>query len=400
MKAAIFAYSRQGCRTAMKVRACLNTLASISDKKAQVDDDIVIYTLSKFIDTDMNGVRCIDIHKVQERAAADIESAGNNRNVQKSDNSPQGSSDEIYGRLFNANDVLVFVGACGIAVRKIAPYVKDKQTDPAVICIDELGTYVIPILSGHIGGANGIAVHIADQMHSTAVITTATDINGRFSVDSWAAKNGFIIDDIKMAKAVSSAILERNIPLISEFTIAGQLPMGVRSEEDYDNAVKSCNGDADNKFRDDIGIYIGCSIKKPFSRTLRLIPKAVHLGIGCRKGTDEDSIRQAVDRVLVEHDIDKRAVKCISSIDIKFNEKGLLDYAAHENLPIEFYSAEELNNVEGQFTSSAFVKSITGVDNVCERAAMMGAEHLLVRKNALNAVTVAAAIEQLEVHFG
>ena len=398
MKAAIFAYSKKGCRTAIKVRTCLNTLANISDKKEfPADDDIVIYTLGKFIDTDMNGVRCIDMPKIQEHAATGTESADNSQNVGRSDNIPEGSSDEIYGRLFDSNDVLIFVGACGIAVRKIAPYIKDKQTDPAVICIDELGTYVIPILSGHIGRANAIARYIAEQIGSTAVITTATDINGRFSVDSWAARNGFIIDDIKAAKEVSSAILEQNIPLISEFKIAGQLPAGIRSEDG--NTVRSYNDNAD-RFRNDIGIYIGCNIRKPFSRTLRLIPKAVHLGIGCRKGTDEDSIRQAVDKVLSEHDIDKRAVKCISSIDIKSGEKGLLDYAEHNNLPINFYSAEELNNLDGDFTSSEFVKGITGVDNVCERAAMIGAEHLLVRKNAVNGVTIAAAIEHMEVHFG
>lgn len=399
MKAAIFAYSKQGCRTAMKVRACLNTLVDTSDKKKfPSDDDIIIYTLSKFIDTDMNGVRCIDIHN-EEHAATGIKVADNNQNAQRSSNRSDGSSDEIYGKLFDADDVLIFVGACGIAVRKTAPYVKDKQTDPAVICIDELGTYIIPILSGHIGGANDIAGYIAGQMNSIAVITTATDINGRFSVDSWAAKNGFIIDDIKMAKAVSSAILEQDIPLMSEFKITGQLPAGIRSEECCGNAVKFCTGDADKSQRD-IGIYIGCNIKKPFSRTLRLIPKAVHLGIGCRKGTDEDSIRQAVDKVLSEHGIDRRAVKCISSIDIKSGEKGLLDYAKHNKLTINFYSAEELNNIEGDFTSSEFVKGITGVDNVCERSAMMGAEHLLIRKNAVNKVTIAAAIEHMEVHFG
>ena len=398
MKAAIFAYSKKGCRTAIKVRTCLNTLANISDKKEfTADDDIVIYTLSKFIDTDMNGVRCIDMPKIREHAVTGTESADNSQNVGRSDNIPEGSSDELYGRLFDSNDVLIFVGACGIAVRKIAPYIKDKQTDPAVICIDELGTYVIPILSGHIGRANAIARYIAEQIGSTAVITTATDINGRFSVDSWAARNGFIIDDIKAAKEVSSAILEQDIPLISEFKIAGQLPAGIRSEDG--NTVRSYNDNAD-RFRNDIGIYIGCNIRKPFSRTLRLIPRAVHLGIGCRKETDEDSIRQAVDKVLSEHDIDKRAVKCISSIDIKSGEKGLLDYAEHNNLPINFYSAEELNNLDGDFTSSEFVKGITGVDNVCERAAMIGAEHLLVRKNAVNGVTIAAAIEHMEVHFG
>ncbi len=392
MRAAIFAYSRQGCKTAQKVLACLKMLGRESGKdKIQADEKIIIYTLSKFVDSDMNDMRCIDTYNAKKYAAADPERTCNNKNLHEPDNKPVESSEEIYGRLFNSNDVLIFVGACGIAVRKISPYIKDKQTDPAVICIDELGNYVIPILSGHIGGANDVARYIAEQMGSTAVITTATDINGKFSVDNWAARNGFIIDDIKMAKEISSAILERDISLISEFEITGSIPAGV--------SLSRYSGEADSSLGA-LGIYIGCSIRKPFARTLRLIPKAVHLGIGCRRGTSEDSIKKAVERILSENNIDIRAVKCISSIDIKSDEKGLLDYAAHNDLPIYFYSAGELNDIDGDFTSSEFVKGITGVDNVCERSAMMGAEHLLIRKNAVNGITIAAAIEQVEVHFG
>ena len=358
MRAAIFAYSKQGCKTASIVRDYLTKLEATSNqtKASSNGDSIIIYTLSKFLDFDKDMSESAD-----------------------------------YARLFNENDVLIFIGACGIAVRKIAPYVKDKRTDPAVICIDELGTYVIPILSGHIGGANDIARYLAGQMNSIAAITTATDINGRFSVDSWASKNGLIIDDMKAVKEVSAAILERNVPLLSDFEITGNLPAGIRL---------SGNDDAACEDQNDIGIYISCSTKKPFSRTLSLIPRIIHLGIGCRKGTAEADIRAAIENVLSENNIDIRSVKCIASIDIKSDELGLLDYAAYMNLPVSFYSAQELSRVNGDFTPSEFVKSVTGVDNVCERSAMIGAEHLLIRKSAANGVTVAAAMEHLEVNFG
>ena len=278
---------------------------------------------------------------------------------------------------------MVFVGSTGIAVREIAPHVRDKATDPAVISVDELGKFVIPILSGHIGGANDLALEIAAALGAVPVITTATDINKRFSVDAWAARNGYVIGSLSRAKAVSAAILEQDIPLKSDYPIVGTLPNGV------------ILGDFG-----EVGICISVYRDEPFERTLRLIPRILHLGIGCRKGTDISVIREAVDTVLKENNIDHRAVKCVASIDLKAEEAGLLAYCQEEKLPMTFYSNQELKAVPGEFTPSVFVQSITGVDNVCERSALIGAEKLIVKKNAVNGVTVALAEEHWEVHFG
>lgn len=339
MKIAIFAYSRQGCCTARKVISCFP------------EAELKVYTMERFAEEGFCPI-C--------RPAK-----------------------LFYGELFGWADVLIFVGSCGIAVREIAPHVRDKRTDPAVICIDELGRFVISLLSGHIGGANDMALYIADQLGAAPVITTATDINNRFSVDAWAAKQGFVIDSIHRAKTVSAAILEREIPLSCDFPIMTDYPNGVISGESGD-----------------LGICISWQKKTPFEQTLRLIPKVLHLGIGCRKGTTDVAIHDAVQLVLAQNNIDVRAIKCVASIDLKADEAGLLKYCKDHGLSSIFYTAAELQKVPGEFTPSEFVQSITGVDNVCERAALIGAEKLIVKKTALNGVTVAIAAETLEVRFG
>lgn len=289
----------------------------------------------------------------------------------------------LYERCFRDCGALIFVGAAGIAVRSVAPCVRSKTTDPAVLCVDEQGRYVIPLLSGHIGGANALAKRLAELLGATAVVTTATDGRGRFSVDRWAAEGGYIIDSMAAAKAVSAAILEEDVPLCCPLPVAGELPPGL---------VYGSDGP--------LGIFIGWERKRPFETTLRLIPPALRLGIGCRKGVGADAIRAAVDAVMDEHRLDPRAVKCAASIDLKAREPGLLEYCEARGWPLQCYSPERLRAATGDFTPSEFVASVTGVDNVCERAALLGAERLLVRKTALAGVTVAVAAEQWEVRFG
>lgn len=339
MKTAIFAYSRQGCFTADRI---IKYLPGGENRKF-----------------------------APERVA----SAGFSRIAKP--------TEPFYGEQFQWANALIFVGACGIAVRAIAPHIRSKTTDPAVLCIDEQGIFVIPLLSGHIGGANKLALELADRLNAQAVITTATDINGRFSVDSWAAQNGFLIGNMTIAKEISAAILEHDVPLSSSLPIVSDLPDGVFLSE-----------------TGEIGIYIGWKKLSPFHKTLNLIPKILHLGIGSRKGIDYDTIQKTISEIFERENIDKRAIKIISSIDLKSNEEGLLEFSRIENLPIIFYAAEELDAVPGSFSGSDFVKKITGVDNVCERAAMIGAENLVLKKTALNGITVAISAESKEVSFG
>ena len=140
--------------------------------------------------------------------------------------------------------------------------------------------------------------------------------------------------------------------------------------------------------------------RSPFEQTLRLVPKILHVGIGCRRGTSADAISEAVKAAFEQNGLDGKGIKCVASIDLKADEAGLLKYCEDHGLTPVFYSSAELLEVLGEFTSSAFVQSVTGVDNVCERAALMGADKLIVKKTALNGVTVAVAAEKLEVRFG
>ena len=291
---------------------------------------------------------------------------------------PEGNLRPLVEARFPVSDALVFVGSCGIAVRAIAPFLKGKTRDPAVIVSDETGKWVISLLSGHIGGANALALRIARAIGAQPVITTATDVNKRFSVDAWAAQAGLSIGSMDLAKRFSAAILERDLPLCSDFPVEGPPPAGVFF------------GDSGA-----LGAAVTCLKKNPFEETLCLVPQKLHLGVGCRRGTP----RSAFEEILGALPIHPEAVRSVASIDVKRDEQGLLDFCAAHNWGARFYPAAQLMALGGEFTGSDFVQKTVGVDNVCERAALRNAETLLVKKTARSGVTVAAAAEHWEVRF-
>ncbi len=249
---------------------------------------------------------------------------------------------------FCQGNVLIYIGAVAIAVRAVAPFVKDKTTDPAVIAIDEKGTFVIPVLSGHIGGANSYAEDIARLIGAIPVVTTATDIRGEFAVDVFARRNNLEINDMKMAKDFTAKIL--------------------RGEE----AVFTVTP----KEHQDKGLF--------------LIPKCLVVGMGCRKGKSFDELKALLLDVLKENDLDKRAVRALVSIDIKKDEPGLTKLADDLGVPFITYSAAELMKQKGEFEASDLVLEKTGADNVCERAVTaFGADRILVHKTARDGMTIA-----------
>lgn len=297
------------------------------------------------------------------------------------------------GKMFAEKRAMIFVSATGIAVRAIAPWIRDKMTDPPVVTVDEGAQFVIPLLSGHVGGANELARHIADWLEAVPVITTATDVNGKFAVDLFASAYHMTIIDRKEAKNISAAVLEgKQIGVFSDLLIK-KLPDGFVMDRWCEENI--CITVKDPSFPEKKASY------------LRLVPRAVVLGVGCRRGTDPEFMKEKVFALLKEHGIDPAAVKAIASVDVKQDEPAVLGLkqvfdgeCLHQPCEQRFYTPEQLNQVPGDFKESAFVKKQIGVGNVCERSACAAGGKLLVEKQAGDGITLAAALEwQGELDF-
>lgn len=265
---------------------------------------------------------------------------------------------EWVRQCFEAHLPILFIGSTGIAVRSIAEFITDKLSDSAVIVVDELGLNVIPILSGHYGGANELALAIADAINANAVITTATDINNVFAIDVFAKQNGYRISDKNLIKRVSAKALK-----------------GEKLSVTNSNDFLEVEG-------------------------LKLYPKKMVLGMGCKKGKDFKELLEFVTSHYDEQHL-KEELYAICSIDVKVEEMGLIRLAAYFGVPFLCFSAEELKSAPGEYNDSEFVNETVGVGNVCERAAMLGAGEgavLVNNKIALNGMTMAEAKRIVTIH--
>ena len=284
------------------------------------------------------------------------------------------------GKVFGESDALVFIGAAGIAVRSIAPHIVSKTTDPAVVVIDETGRFVVPILSGHLGGANALALRLASITGGQAVITTATDVNSVFAFDDWARRMNCAVENTDLIREVSGTLLRGGIvPVWSDFEIFGEVPCGVEYGS-FDKASvcitirdEVCTVSCEDACADCRTDGLSAPTDKNSMRKLRIIPRVVCVGIGCRRGTPAEEIEDAVMEALMESGISPKALCALASIDLKAEEEGIKELSRKYRVPFLTYSAEELGEAPGEFTGSEFVMSVTGVDNVCERAAVRAA---------------------------
>lgn len=326
---------------------------------------------------------------------------------------PQDKSlSEWTGSMFEENRALVFIGAAGIAVRAIAPFVRDKMTDPPVVAADEAGHFCIPLLSGHVGGANELAERMADWLQGIPVITTATDVNGVFAVDVFAVRSGLCITDRKEAKEISAWLLDGG--KVGFFCdpecrgagrASGAGPLKNRSSGRETENVGYGTEDIcrhnicrNSVCRHNIWITFRNSERPTLSPDkeavfLRLVPKVVVVGVGCRKGTSPDILEGRVLKALESGNIDPAAVKALSTIDIKAGEEAVTRLAGRYGWKLRTFTSGELLAVEGEFEESEFVRSTVGVGNVCERSCTARGGRLLIHKQAGEGVTVAAAIE-------
>ena len=273
---------------------------------------------------------------------------------------------------FSEAQALVFVGAAGICIRAVAPFLKNKAEDPAVICMDEAGQFVIPLLSGHLGGANALAREISLLCGGTPVITTATDVNHLFAIDLWAKKQQLAVINPQRIKVLSAKILAgEEIAVSCPWPVSGEPP---------EHVTLGTRGDAAVTFH------------RVSEDVLALVPHTAVLGVGCRKGITEAQLEDVFQLFCEKRAIHPEAICAAASVDRKGREGGLRAFCKTHGWPLRCYSADDLNSLPGIYTGSDFVRQTVGTDNVCERAAVLASGGSLIEnKFACGGVTFALA---------
>lgn len=289
---------------------------------------------------------------------------------------------------FRNKTPLVFISASGIAVRTIAPFIKDKASDPAVVFMDEAGRFVVSLLSGHLGGANALAKEIARITGATPVVSTATDLKGLPCIEDIAREFSFAIEDARGIKRVNSEILK-----------GGRVTV-VDGDKQRLAALKAAFKDGPFTFRLTMPkdgrraiVSVTSSAKKQSSASLVLRPRELAVGIGCRRGVTLKEIKESVEKAFKDAGLSTSSIAKAATIDIKRDEPGLTGYARSLGLEIEFFKAEELEREMKGLKRSRFVFDTTGAGGVAEPSALLssGGKKLCIRKMKIGRVTIAAA---------
>lgn len=277
------------------------------------------------------------------------------------------------------SDALIFIGSSETAVRAIAPFVGLETFEPSVIVLDELTKYAIPIISGRSNNADTLAAYLADMLKSIAVITSGEDNDGVFSVDAWAKSIGLRIANPQAAKYVSSKLKSGEaVYFDSVFEILGDAPKGIVPAGDGDICDFSIS-------------YLSGVPEK----VLHLVPPVLTLGIDCKNDTDCESVESAYIKFLNECGCHPLAVFEVCGIDHAKNIRGLNEFCKNRALPLRVFSADELSRAQGRFSAPDSDAEENGIDNVCERSAVVGSKgSLFVRKMSFEGISMALAITE------
>ncbi|MBU3178118.1 cobalt-precorrin 5A hydrolase [Clostridium estertheticum] len=273
---------------------------------------------------------------------------------------------------------IIFISSTGIAVRSIAPYIKSKDLDPAVLVIDNSCNYVISLLSGHLGGANELALKVSRLLDAKPIITTATDNLGIYAPDMIAKDNGFVIEDLKKAKDISALLVEgKKIGFLDEKGII-QTPAG------YSSSLENISGllyiSSNEIINAKLEVY---NVPK-----LKLIRRNIVLGIGCRKDFSEDKMNKTVIRMLKQYNIDIRAIKSIATVNVKKDELAIKALADYFKCQLEIFTTEDIKKVQHKFSGSDFVEKTIGVRAVCEPCVELSGAKIMTIKMKLDGMTL------------
>lgn len=297
-----------------------------------------------------------------------------------------GGIKSILESIWQESDGIIFISATGIAVRMLAPFIKDKTLDPAVVVIDDLGKFSISLLSGHIGGANSLALDMANIIGAKAVITTATDNRNIEAIDIFAKANDYYIEDMKsLTKIVSMMVNGEKVGLYTEDdkVIAYKDISLVRDLNAIDPKIKGMIVVTSKKEISNLGI----------PHTI-LRPKNINIGIGCRKGVEAGRIIDAVEEKLDQLNLSKNSIRAIGTVEVKKDEKGIIESAKYFKSPLEIFTIDMIKEVEENFPKSQFVKDTIGVYSVAEPVAFLLGGEIVSGKSKHDGITISISKER------
>lgn len=331
---------------------------------------------------------------------------------------------ELTGQLFNKYECIIFVSACGIAVRCISPFLKSKFEDPAVLVVDDNGNNVISLLSGHIGGANEITLKIADVLNANPVITTSTDTNKKGALDVIVSKIGGYVENLReSAKIVNSYLVDdkrvgiyfdsdyesekdslnlSGFELIDEKTEIDEIAkldalvsvtdklrcwvdeivdnideyVDKLDKHNVDNFDKYNNVDRDN-------------LEKANLSYIKLVPRRIALGIGCRKNTETEKMIEEFSTFSALNNIHPAAIVKTGSLIIKKDEKCMIDLSKVLCAEFNLFDVDEICTCDYMFDKSEFVKKNTGVYSVAQPSAYLLSGNVISDKYKNNGTTFA-----------
>lgn len=284
----------------------------------------------------------------------------------------------VCEELMNTVDGIIFISSTGIAVRGIAPFLKGKDKDPAVVVVDCESRFAISLAGGHLGGANELALRVSEILKATPVITTATDSMGIDAPDMIAKENKLIIDDMKIAKDIAAKLVDKAKVGFLDDENKISMPKGYVVPSEGIKGIVTVS----NKINVDNVPQVESLIH------LKLIRKNIILGMGCRKDVDKDKVKNFIVDTLRKYNIDLRSVKMISTVEVKKHEKALISLSEFLNCPMEIHSLKEIEAIEHKYKGSDFVKKSIGVRAVCEPCVELSGGELLTDKLSFEGITL------------
>ena len=344
--------SPKGRDIAFKLQKSLNATLYIKEKKEDINDDT--YNSTKY-----NSDIGIQIYRYSDNFKL--------KNVTE--------------KAFQNSEKVIFISSTGIAVRAISSFIMSKDKDPGVVVVDLSSKYAISLLSGHLGGGNELAHEVSRILGCKPIITTATDTMNITAPDIIAKKYGLIIDDLKKAKHIAALLVDgREVGIRDEYGIV-EISKGYKKiDELKENSLWITHN---RKYNND---------ELDFSKVLKLIKKDIVLGIGCRRNTPYEKIRDFVFETLKKYNYDSRAVKMIVSVDVKKDEDGIIKFAESLACPFKTFTREEIRMVEDKYEKSEFVFKTLGIYCVCEPCVDLSGAEILVSKIKHEGMTLAIGV--------